>query len=91
LRVPGTIRKIITSLWRAIRVENVWREIHISLDKYPEPTLRRFTYLRNHGVRCQLKNLTSPSGRGVSTGMMSLRVHREDLSKAYHLLKEIKD
>jgi len=89
LRVWRTVGRIITLLWRAIRIENVWREIHISPDKHPEPTLRRFAYLRDRGVRCYLHNLTSPSGRGVSTGMVSLRVHRDDLNKAYHLLKEI--
>ena len=91
VKIRGAVRRIIASLWRAIRIENVWQEIHISSDKRPEPTLRRFTYLRDRGVRCHLHNLTSPSGRGVSTGMMSLRVHREDLNKAYHLLKEIRD
>jgi hypothetical protein len=91
LRVWGVVRRIIAALWRAISVENVWREIHISPDKHPEPTLRRFAYLRDRGVRCYLHNLTSPSGRGVSTGMVSLRVHRDDLNKAYRLLKEIKE
>jgi hypothetical protein len=89
LRVWGVVRGITKTLWRAIHSEDVWREIHISPDKHPEPTLRRFAYLRDRGVRCYLHNLTSPSGRGVSTGMVSLRVHRDDLNKAYHLLKEI--
>lgn len=89
LRVWGVVRGITKTLLRAIHSEDVWREIHISPDKHPEPTLRRFAYLRDRGVRCYLHNLTSPSGRGISTGMVSLRVHRDDLNKAYHLLKEI--
>ena len=91
IRVLGVVWGITTTLWRAIRIENVWREVHISPDKRPEPTLRRFNYLRDRGVRCYLHNLVSPSGRGISTGMVSLRVHRDDVDKAYQILKEIKD
>ncbi|MBN2074869.1 MAG: hypothetical protein JW762_04890 [Dehalococcoidales bacterium] len=71
--------------------EGTWKEIHVSPNKHPEPTLRRFSYLRNHGIRCKLHNLTSPSGRGVVAGMISLRVHRNDVGKAYVLLRDIKD
>lgn len=80
------MRWISATIWKAIHTEDVWREIHISPDKYPEPTLRRFSYLRDRGVRCYLHNLTSPSGRGISTGMMSLRIHKDDLNKAKLLL-----
>ena len=69
----------------------VWKEIHVSPNKKPEPTLRRYSHLRNHGIRCKLHNLTSPSGRGVVAGMISLRVHQGDIGKAYALLREIKD
>ena len=89
--VRRVVRVITTTLWRAIHTEDVWREIFVSPDKRPEPTLRRLSYLRAQGVRCHLRNLPSPSGRGISTGMVSLRVHRDDLNKAYGLLKDIKD
>ena len=85
------VKGIPATLWRVIHTEDVWREIHVSSDKRPEPTLRRLSYLRDRGIRCQLRNLPSPSGRGISTGMVSLRVHRDDLNKAYGLLKEIKN
>ena len=70
---------------------DMYTEIQVSPNKQPEPTLRRYSYLRSHGVRCKLHNLTSPSGRGVVAGMISLRVHRDDIGKAYALLKDIKD
>jgi hypothetical protein len=69
----------------------VWKEIHVSPNKQPEPTLRRYSHLRNNGIRCKLHNLTSPSGRGVVAGMISLRVHQDDVGKAYALLRDIKD
>jgi hypothetical protein len=70
---------------------DMYTEIHVSPNKRPEPTLRRYSYLQSHGIRCKLHNLTSPSGRGVVAGMISLRVHRDDIDKAYALLKELKD
>ncbi len=85
------LRKAAAALWRAVRSEDVWREVHVSSDKRPEPTLRRYAYLRKQGVRCYVRNLPSPSGRGISTGMMSLRVHKDDVSRAYALMSEVKD
>lgn len=79
------------SLSRVLLRESKWKEIHVSPNKQPEPTLRRFSCLKNHGIRCKLHNLTSPSGRGVVSGMISLRVHRDDIGKAYALLLDIKD
>ena len=70
---------------------DTYQEIHVSPNKQPEPSLRRYSYLRSHGIRCKLHNLTSPSGRGVVAGMISLRVHSDDTGKAYTLLKEVKD
>ena len=67
---------------------DTYQEIHVSPNKQPEPSLRRYSC---HGIRCKLHNLTSPSGRGVVAGMISLRVHRDDTGKAYALLKEVKD
>jgi hypothetical protein len=70
---------------------DMYQEIHVSPNKRPEPTLRRYSYLRSHGVRCKLRNLTSPSGRGVVAGMISLRVHRDDIGRAYALLRNMND
>ena len=68
-----------------------WEEVYVSPNKQPEPTLRRFSYLRNQGIRCKLHNLTSPSGRGVVAGMISLRVHCDDVGKARGLLRDMRD
>ena len=78
--------RIIKSLWHSLGIDGKWVEIHVSSVKRPESTLGRFSYLRSRGVRCYLHSLPSPSGRGVSTVMISLRVHRDDLQKANHLL-----
>ena len=91
LRVWGVARAIAAMLWRAMSSDGVWREVHASRIDRSEPTLHRFSHLRAQGIRCYLRSLSSPSGRGVSTGMVSLRVHRDDLSKAYRLMTEIKD
>jgi len=91
LRVWGVVRGIAAMLWRAMSSDGVWREVHASRGDRSEPTLRRFSLLRARGVRCHLRSLASPSGRGVSTGMVSLRVHRDDLNKAYRLMTEIRD
>ncbi len=85
------VRGVAAILWRSMNSADVWREVHVSPDRRPEPTLRRLSYLRARDVRCYLHSLASPSGRGVSTGMVSLRVHRDDLNRAYLLLREIRD
>ena len=91
LIVWGVARGIAAMLWRAMSSESVWREVHASRGDRPESTLRRFSLLRARGIRCYLHSLASPSGRGISTGMVSLRVHRDDLNKAYRLMTEIRD
>ena len=68
-----------------------WKEIHVSPGRRPEHTLQRYSYLQSKGIRCKLRNLSSPSGRGVVAGMISLRVHHDDIGKAYALLREVKD
>ena len=80
------IKRIFSALWKAVHTEDVWREFSISSDKYPEPTLQMYSYMRERGIRCYLHNLTSPSGRGVSTGMVSLRVHKDDVNRARSLI-----
>ena len=84
-------RGVAARLWRAMSSAGVWREVHVSPGLRPEPTLRRLSYLRAQGVRCYLHSLAAPSGYGVSTGMVSLRVHRDDLNRAYLLLREIRE
>ena len=91
LKTWKVIRWIGKSLSRIFPKGGEWQEIHVSPNRQPEPTLRRFSYLKNHGIRCKLHNLTSPSGRGVVAGMISLRVHHDDIGKAYALLREVKD
>jgi hypothetical protein len=91
LRVWGVARRVAAMLWRAMSSDDVWREVHASRGDRPEPTLRRFSYLRARGIRCHLRSLASPSGRGVSIGMVSLRVHRDDVNRAYRLMTEIRD
>ncbi len=89
--IPKAVKWIGRVLSRLLPKEDMYREIHVSTNKQPEPTLRRYSYLRSHGIRCKLHNLTSPSGRGVVAGMISLRVHQDDISKADALLRDIKD
>ena len=90
LRVWGVVRGVAAVLWRAMGI-GVWREIHASPGLHPEPTLLRFSHLRAQGVRCHLRNLGAPSRGGSFTGMVSLRVHRDDLNRAYQLLTEIRE
>ena len=84
--VRTMMERMSSAVWHAVHTENVWREFSISSDKHPEPTLQMYSYLRERGIRCYLHNLTSPSGRGVSTGMVSLRVHKDDMNKARSLV-----
>ena len=91
LRVWAVARGVAAKLWRAMSSAEVWREVHVSPGLRPEPTLRRYSYLRAQGARCYLHSLASPSGYGVSTGMVSLRVHRDDLDKANLLLREMRE
>ena len=85
------VRGVAAIIWRSMNSGDVWREVHVSSANRPEPTLNRLKYLQARGVRCYLHSLASPSGYGISTGMMSLRVHRDDLNKANLLLREIRD
>ncbi len=91
LRVWGVARGVAAILWRAMSREDVWREVHVSPGHRPEPALRRLSYLRAQSVRCYLHSLAAPSGYGVSTGSVSLRVHRDDLNRANVLLREIRE
>ena len=91
LRVWGIARGVNAVLWRAMSSDGVWREVHASPGHRPEPTLRWFSLLRDRGIRCRLRGLAAPSGYGVSTGMVSLRVHRDDLNEAHRLMAEIRD
>ena len=91
LRVWGVVRGTAVLLWRAMSSDGVWREVHASPGNRPEPTLRWFSLLRDRGIRCRLRGLAAPSGYGVSTGMVSLRVHKDDVSKAYQLMREVND
>ena len=100
LRVWGVARGVAAILWRAITAlitalesagsGGVWREVHCSAGWHPGPTLRRFQYLRARGVRCRLRSMRDTWGGGHA-GMVSLRVHRDDLNRAYHLLTEIRE
>ncbi len=91
LRVRGVARGVAAILWRATSSAGVWREVHTSPGNHPEPTLRRFSHLRDRDVRCRLRNLAPPFAAGGSPGMVILRVHRDDLNRAYQLLTEIRD
>ena len=81
-------------LWNSVlKSELEWKEVHISTDKKPEPTMRRHSHLRAHGIRCKLLHLNNPVGMrgGGTTGMVSLRVHKDDIVKARKLMDEIRD
>jgi hypothetical protein len=51
----------------------------------PELVTRKYEYLRKNGIRSKLYDL--PTGRVVHTGMMSLRVYKDDAAKAEELLR----
>ncbi|NLE94874.1 MAG: hypothetical protein GX600_04200 [Dehalococcoidia bacterium] len=78
---------VIRLLRRAVGGVGAWQEFHLSATHRSDATVAQYQYLRAHGIRCQLRSLWSPSVRGVSNvGMVSLRVHRDDVAKAYRLL-----
>ena len=92
LRVWGVARGVAAIMWRAVSIGGAWLEVQASPGLNPEPTVRRHSYLRARGVRCRLRNLGGAGGRGGGyTGMVSLRVHRDDLNRAYTLLTEIRE
>ena len=85
-------------VWRVIQGLSIsgggqWVEIHASPGLHPEDTLRRFSYLKQRGIRCYLRNLRSLPFRGSigNPGMQSLRVHKDDLAKAQYLLSQMRD
>ncbi|MBT4266177.1 MAG: hypothetical protein HOB38_05185 [Deltaproteobacteria bacterium] len=75
-------------LWNSVlKSESQWKEVHISTGKKPEPTMRRQSHLRAYGIRCKLLHLNN----GRTTGMVSLRVHKDDIVKARQLMDEVRD
>jgi len=85
--IRGTARGVIRLLRRAVGDFGAWQEVQLSATHRSEATVAQYQYLRARGIRCQLRSLWSPSLRGVSNiGMVSLRVHRDDVGRAYRLL-----
>ena len=80
-------------LWNSVlKSEPKWKEVHISPGKKPEPTMRRHSHLRAYGIRCKLLHLSTGGARGGgTTGMVSLRVHKDDIVKARQLMQEVRD
>ena len=88
------LKKTFSWLWNSILNRQLqWVEVHISPDKRSEPTMRRYEHLRVYGIRCKLLHLNNPVGMrgGGTTGMVSLRVHKEDVVKARKLMQEVRD
>jgi len=67
LRLWGVVQSVFAVLWRAMSGAGAWREIYVSPGLHPEPTLRRFSYLRARGVRCRLRNLISSGSEPEDT------------------------
>jgi len=55
--------------------------------------MRRYEHLHVYGIRCKLLHLNNPVGMrgGGTTGMVSLRVHKDDIVKARQLIQEVRD
>ncbi len=80
-------RGLIRLLRRAVGDIGAWQEVNLSATHRSDATVAQYQYLRARGIRCQLRSLWGPSVRGVSNvGMLSLRVHRDDVGRAYRLL-----
>ena len=85
--IRGAARGLIRLLRRAMGGIGAWQEINLSATHRSDATVAQYQYLRARGIRCQLRSLWGPSVRGVSNvGMLSLRVHRDDVGRAYRLL-----
>ncbi len=85
--IRGAARGVMRRLRRAVGGIGAWQEFHLSATHRSDATVAQYQYLRAHGIRCQLRSLWSPSVRVISNvGMVSLRVHRDDVAKAYRLL-----
>ena len=87
--VKIALKNALNDLGRTLKGEQLWVEIDVSSGIRPEETMRRFTYLRAHGVRCRLLNLGSVGIRGIHAGSVILRVHKDDFTLAYTLLREM--
>ena len=85
MTLKESFKSIFSWLWNSVlKSESQWQEVHISPGTKPEPTMRRHSHLRAYGIRCKLLHLNNPVGiRGGGTpGMVSLRVHKDDMSKS---------
>ena len=87
------LKKAFSWLWHSVlNSQSQWVEVHISPGKKPEPTMRRHSHLRAYGIRCKLLHLSTGGARGGgTTGMVSLRVHKDDIVKARQLMQEVRD
>ncbi len=91
MSIRQILRRAVDAVWRAANGRQTWREIYVSPQFRPDPVVRRYHYLRQHGIRCYLRNLSSPNPRFGYTGQVSLRVHRDDAGRAYQLLRDLPD
>jgi hypothetical protein len=89
--IRQTLRRAVRAVRRAASGRQMWREIYVSPQFRPDPVIRRYHHLREHGIRCYLRNLSSPNPRFGYTGQVSLRVYRDDAGRAYQLLRELPD
>ena len=91
MSVWPVIKQTGKALWRAIGGRPSWPEVYVSPGVRPEPVMRRYSYLRQRGIRCRIYNLSSTNPRMGYHGMVSLRVHPEDRGRAYQLMSEVRD
>ncbi|MBN2238496.1 MAG: hypothetical protein JW712_01875 [Dehalococcoidales bacterium] len=89
LEAKKALKLALIDLGRSLKGEQLWQEIHVSPGIRPEETMRRFAFLRARGVRCRLINLGSAGIRGINVGSVVLRVHKDDVPKAFSLLKDL--
>ena len=76
-------------LYWYIQEVKLWREIHASAGHRPDATIRLHEHLRRNGIRCKLKVLGGLRHEGYAAQTVSLRVHRDDVSRAYYLMSQM--
>ena len=67
-----------------------WTEVRVGSTRDPEPVLAAYRLLRDHDVRCRLRQVGSAAQWFTASGsaIQSLLVHRSDLQAAKRLLAQ---
>jgi hypothetical protein len=78
-------------LGRFYREAKLWKEVHATWGSDQPLTVAVHTELARQGVRCKLKVIGTPDlGRMLPQRMSSVRVHRNDVAKAFQIIHAMK-